>query len=141
MAAAKHSVGDPGDAGHAGDARDAGDAGDVGDAGAAGDAGDAGDVGDAGAAGDTGVAGDAGDAGSGCICWGSLLGGFSRQPPTPVCPSCSCPPSLSDILQRPGCSGHGSPTHKPRFILDGGTGGVWDLHLCLEPGLVANLLK
>ena len=42
------------------------------------------------------------------------------------------------LRARRGCS---SPPHRPRFILDRGTSGVWDLHLCLEPGLVANLLK
>lgn len=74
-------------------------------------------------------------------CWQrvQMLGEAFGSQGTPVAPHarrtfCTDPAAL-------GTARLDSPTHKPRFIPARGTSGVWDLHLCLEPGLVANLLK
>lgn len=72
------------------------------------------------------------------------FGGFLRAPPSQPTPHTAAPIPIGHFAQTwllVAQQGWSSPTHKPRFIPDCDTSGVWDLHLCLELGLVANLLK
>lgn len=95
-------------------------------------------VGDLGDAGNAGCEGDVRDAGRR---WRRLLGGVS--PTSPTLPAAIPGPcqTFCLILLLWAQQGRSSLLHKPRFIPDLGPSGVWDLHLCLGLGLVANLLK
>lgn len=118
--------GDTRDQRNAGDARNTANVGNLGDAENAGCEWDVGDVGDAGRR------------------WARLrrlLGGVSPTSPTlPAAIPGPCQTFCLILLLR-AQQGQSSLLHKPRFIPDRGPGGVWDLHLCLGLGLVANLLK
>lgn len=72
------------------------------------------------------------------------FGGFSGHPHPQPTPHMAAPVPIGHFAQiwlPMAQQGWSSPTHKPRFIPDRDTSGVWDLHLCLGLGLVANLLK
>lgn len=106
--------------------------------------GDLGDAGSAACEGDVGNAGDVGDVSDAARRWARLrrlLGGVS--PTSPTLPAAIPGPCQTFylILLLWAQQGRSSLLHKPRFIPHRGPSGVWDLHLCLGLGLVANLLK